>query len=74
MMFESINDALHMQGHGFYVWLSYGITWLTMISLIVLPLRKKAAVLREIAQRDKAEQLAARKKQNPSNSAMKESN
>ncbi|CAA0091139.1 Uncharacterised protein [BD1-7 clade bacterium] len=55
MMFDSVEAALHMQGHGFYVWMAYAVTWITIGGLIILPLRRKSALLKGIAQRARIE-------------------
>lgn len=39
MYFESLHEILSMDGHGFYVWLSYGVSLVVLFLLIVLPLR-----------------------------------
>lgn len=34
MHFESFSDFLAMGGYGFYIWLSYGLTYLLLVGLI----------------------------------------
>lgn len=36
-VFETFNDFIAMDGHGLYVWLSYGIFAASMIWLIIEP-------------------------------------
>ena len=56
MYFESFSDLIHMSGHGFYVWLAYGISLTVLIGLYVQPLRKKARILKGVSMRIKHEQ------------------
>ena len=56
MYFDSLSDLVHMSGHGFYVWLAYGISLTVLIGLYVQPLRKKAQILKGIKIRMKHEQ------------------
>lgn len=51
MYFANLSEFMHMSGHGFYVWLSYGIVFITLILLTLYPLRKKQHVLYAIKQR-----------------------
>lgn len=51
MYFASFNELWHMSGHGFYVWLSYGISITVLIALTVYPMRKKSRILHAIKQR-----------------------
>ena len=48
MAFDSIAAALHMEGHGAFVWSAYGITLLVLMLLLWLPQRRKARLLREL--------------------------
>ncbi len=38
MYFDNLQEFLSMGGHGLYVWLSYGLTWLVILVTIVAPL------------------------------------
>ena len=40
MHFETLAEALFMEGHGLYVWSAYAITLIPAIAMIVLPLRR----------------------------------
>jgi len=51
MQFDSINDFLAMGGYGFYVWISYGVTALALVLLIILSKQKHKQVLQNINQR-----------------------
>ncbi len=60
MFFESWSDFIQMGGYGFYVWLAYGISLLSILVLALQSLRGRNSVLTEV-RRD--EQRAARLKQ-----------
>jgi heme exporter protein D len=49
MQFDSVSDFLNMGGYAFYVWLSYGITFGSLVILVLLSARRKQTVLKEIA-------------------------
>ena len=40
MYFESLAAVWHMDGHGFYVWLAYALTALSLVLMVWLPLRR----------------------------------
>ncbi|MFK7732647.1 MAG: heme exporter protein CcmD [Pseudomonadales bacterium] len=46
--FESINDFVSMGGHGFYVWLAYGVFALTMTVYALAYRRRKAALIKQL--------------------------
>jgi heme exporter protein D len=56
MAFESISDFIAMGGYGFYVWLSYGLTFLVLLILVVNSVAKKNKILKNVAQRLSREQ------------------
>ena len=51
MQFDSINAFFNMGGYGFYVWLSYGVTLLAILLLILLSKQKHKQTLQQISQR-----------------------
>ena len=51
MEFENINAFFAMGGYGFYVWLSYGVTALAIVLLIILSKQKHKNTLLAINQR-----------------------
>lgn len=57
MIFTSMDQLLHMGGHGPYVWASYLVTMAAMVALVVLPLVGRRRVLRDIARRTQREVL-----------------
>tara|TARA_R110002167_G_C12540553_1_gene639966 strand:+ start:755 stop:967 length:213 start_codon:yes stop_codon:yes gene_type:complete len=56
MQFDSFKDFLDMGGYAFYVWLSYGVTFGSLATLITLSIRQKRKVLIEIAKKITREQ------------------
>ena len=48
MYFESFDALLHMDGHGVFVWAAYLITLVVIVSIFVLPLRRKSRFLRQM--------------------------
>ncbi|MGS0676470.1 heme exporter protein CcmD [Shewanella sp. 0m-4] len=51
MQFDSISEFFNMGGYAFYVWLAYGVTFLSLGTLVVLSVRQKRKVLVEIAKK-----------------------
>jgi heme exporter protein D len=56
MAFDSFGDFIAMGGYGFYVWLSYGLTFLALGILIVNSITKKNKIIKAVEQRLKREQ------------------
>ncbi|MDH5391599.1 MAG: heme exporter protein CcmD [Gammaproteobacteria bacterium] len=53
-----MKEFFHMGGYGFYVWLSYGIAAVVLISNIILPVYQRKSMLNKLAKKIKrAEQL-----------------
>lgn len=50
MYFASINELFYMNGHGAYVWASYGIGFAVLLGLVWQPLARHAALRRQILQ------------------------
>ena len=61
MFFESWQDFLQMGGYGFYVWLSYGISFAAIVVLAIQSYRDKNAVLREVRREQAREQRVQNK-------------
>ena len=55
MFFQSWSDFINMGGYGFYVWLSYGLSLLAIVVLIVQSLAGKSAVLKSIKREQQRE-------------------
>lgn len=56
MAFDSFAAFLAMGSYGFYVWLSYGITFLALIILTINSVAKKNKILKNVEQRLSREQ------------------
>ncbi|MGS0683162.1 heme exporter protein CcmD [Shewanella sp. 125m-7] len=56
MQFDSISEFINMGGYAFYVWLAYGVTFLSLGTLVVLSVRQKRKVLVEIAKKIQREE------------------
>lgn len=61
MFFESWRDFLNMGGYGFYVWLSYGMSFIAVAILAIHSYRGKNAVLREVRREQAREQRLQQK-------------
>jgi len=48
MFFQSWSDFLNMGGYGFYVWLSYGVSFLAILVLILNSYKGKNTILRDV--------------------------
>ncbi len=59
MEFESFSEFLAMGRHGFYVWLSYGLTALIIIYNLVVPVLQRRRFNKEQAQRLRRERTDA---------------
>lgn len=46
--FNSLIDFLNMAGHGPYVWASYAITTIALVTLVVYPLMQKKQIIAQI--------------------------
>jgi heme exporter protein D len=55
MQFNSFAEFIAMGGYGFYVWLSYGVTALLLITLLLSSLAKDKSVKKHILARQKRE-------------------
>ena len=50
MYFDSLSAFLAMGGYGFYVWLSFGFSFVVLVGITVLSVRKEQQIKREILQ------------------------
>ena len=48
MFFQTWSDFLNMGGYGFYVWLSYGISLVAIVALIVQSKKQRKTVLQNV--------------------------
>lgn len=54
--FSNLSDFFAMGGHGSYVWLSYGITWLCLVSLVVYSIGQRRGLYRDLARQQARQQ------------------
>ena len=55
MFIQSWSDFINMGGYGFYVWLSYGISLVTMIILAIQSVKGRKTVLKEVLREQQRE-------------------
>ena len=55
MFFQSWSDLIHMGGYGFYVWLSYGLSFIAIVALIIQSLMGKSVVLKSVKREQQRE-------------------
>ncbi|SIS47140.1 heme exporter protein CcmD [Neptunomonas antarctica] len=55
MQFETISEFIDMNGHGLYVWVSYGLGIAIIIGNIVLPLFTRKELIKNLARRMRRE-------------------
>jgi len=48
MYFESLSAALHMDGHGVFVWSAYLLTTLVVAAVLVTPKRREKLFFRQL--------------------------
>ncbi|EJU9971579.1 heme exporter protein CcmD [Vibrio alginolyticus] len=48
MHFESLSDFFAMGGYASYVWSAFGVTFLSMLILLITSLRRGDALLKEV--------------------------
>jgi len=51
MNFASFSDFIAMGGYGFYVWLAYGVSMVSVIFLVVNTSLKRAKIFKQVEQR-----------------------
>lgn len=56
--FESFAAFVEMGGHGPYVWSAYVIALSLLASLVIMPLRRKRMLLKQIAREQRRAQAA----------------
>jgi len=44
----SLSEFLDMGGYAFYVWTSYGLSFVLMLMLVILPMQRKKQLVRRI--------------------------
>ena len=63
MFFESWSEFINMGGYGFYVWLSYAISFVALLILGVQSVWARKQVLREVWQQQQRETRLQQAKQ-----------
>ncbi|MCP3703503.1 MAG: heme exporter protein CcmD [Alteromonas sp.] len=64
MQFESFADFLNMGGYAFYVWLSFGVTFLAMGIIAIQRFSKHRALLKQlVAQQDRKARIKQARQQ-----------
>lgn len=56
MEFATVGEFLAMGKHGFYVWLSYGLTAVILLVNILLPLRRRSQLVKDQRRRARRDQ------------------
>ncbi len=59
MYFDNFTALLHMDGHGFYVWLAYAVALCVILGLLLIPGMQKRRFVRAYRQTIKRQQQAA---------------
>ncbi|MFV8817431.1 heme exporter protein CcmD [Haliea sp. E17] len=49
MYFEDFHALLQMDGHGGFVWAAYAMALLVVASVLIIPLRRRRRLLRDIS-------------------------
>jgi len=55
MQFSSFSEFITMGGHGFYVWLSYGVSATLLGLLVLFSINKNKSIIKQIHQRQQRE-------------------
>ena len=56
MAFTSFSEFIAMGGYGFYVWLAYGVSLLSVFILILNTVQKRRKILKQVMHRLQREQ------------------
>ncbi|HHF7198233.1 TPA: heme exporter protein CcmD [Haemophilus influenzae] len=56
MFFQTWSDFFNMGGYGFYVWLSYAVSLVAVIALIVQSVRQRKTVLQNVLREQQREE------------------
>jgi len=55
-------DFFHMGGHGVFVWSSYAVTFIVMLSIFLWPVFSKKALFAKLIKNQKRQQQLAKRK------------
>jgi len=64
--FESLNDFMTMSGHGAFVWVSYLVTILALLVMVVIPLLQKKQMRQQLKRQRIIEQAQKNTVKSPS--------
>ncbi len=53
------SDFFHMGGYAFYVWTSYGLTFIVLLANVLAPLKQRRKLIADLARRERRERKAA---------------
>ena len=56
MQFSTFAEFINMGGHGFYVWLAYGVSATLLMVLVFASLNKNKTIIRDIQKRQQREE------------------
>jgi heme exporter protein D len=57
LSFSTFSEFINMGGHGFYVWLCYGVGLFLMLAIMLQSHIQRKSVLRDLAQRYRRQEL-----------------
>jgi heme exporter protein D len=66
MYFETLQDVIHMNGHGAFVWGAYAVSFAVLAGLVLAPVGRIRRFLREESRRLRRDEAMARNAQDPS--------
>lgn len=58
--FSNVSDFIHMQGHGTFVWICYGISFLVIAFLIGHAMSERKAVIAKLHRQQQSKQKSER--------------
>lgn len=72
MYFDTLDAALHMDGHGAYVWTAYAVSLFVLAIVLHRPFRRHRRFTREIIAEQRRANAAAERRTSNSNHPVKE--
>lgn len=63
MFFETWSDFFQMGGYGFYVWLAFGISFISIGILIIQSVQQKKAIFKAVLREQQREQRLQQRNQ-----------
>lgn len=65
MYFATLQDVIHMNGHGAFVWAAYAISFTVLVALVLAPLGRTRRFLRDESRRLRRDGALAQDAQDP---------